>query len=128
MGCHSSDSFSAGEPSPVLVEPHALDSYLRDTARAFGHGPDPVALQPAPLGYDAVDRLGEAFIKRAYGDWSHGNLSGWQSVGRVRGVREMQHSPCASGKNATDIALAVDAVDLMHTRDVDVFVIVSGGL
>ena len=65
--------------------------------------------------FTAVDRLGEAFIKRAYGDWSHGNLSGWQSVGRARGVREMQHSPCASGKNATDIALAVDAVDLMHT-------------
>ena len=34
--------------------------------------------------FTVVDRLGEAFIKRAYGDWSHGNLSGWQSVGRVR--------------------------------------------
>src|SRR5690606_6501510 len=49
-------SGSTGEPSPVLVEHHALDAYLRDTARAFGLGPDTVALQTAPLGYDASIR------------------------------------------------------------------------
>ncbi|WP_081240723.1 amino acid adenylation domain-containing protein [Streptomyces viridosporus] len=49
----SHTSGSTGEPSPVLVEHHALDAYLRDTARAFGLGPDTVALQTAPLGYDA---------------------------------------------------------------------------
>ncbi|WP_053914362.1 amino acid adenylation domain-containing protein [Streptomyces sp. TP-A0875] len=46
-------SGSTGAPRPVLVEHHALDAYLRDTARAFGLGPDTVALQTAPLGYDA---------------------------------------------------------------------------
>lgn len=49
----SHTSGSTGEPSPVLVEHQALDAYLRDTARAFGLGPDTVALQTAPLGYDA---------------------------------------------------------------------------
>ncbi|MFI2907055.1 amino acid adenylation domain-containing protein [Streptomyces sp. PDY-4] len=49
----SHTSGSTGEPSPVLVEHHALDAYLRDTAHAFGLGPDTVALQAAPLGYDA---------------------------------------------------------------------------
>ncbi|MEU5891621.1 amino acid adenylation domain-containing protein [Streptomyces sp. NPDC047461] len=52
----SHTSGSTGEPSPVLVEHHALDSYLRDTARAFDLGPDTVALQTAPLGYDASIR------------------------------------------------------------------------
>ncbi|MBQ0826673.1 amino acid adenylation domain-containing protein [Streptomyces tagetis] len=52
----SHTSGSTGEPSPVLVEHHALDAYLRDTARAFGLGPDTVALQTAPLGYDASIR------------------------------------------------------------------------
>ncbi|WP_263164738.1 amino acid adenylation domain-containing protein [Streptomyces sp. SCSIO ZS0520] len=49
----SHTSGSTGDPSPVLVEHHALDGYLRDTAHALGLGPDTVALQTAPLGYDA---------------------------------------------------------------------------
>ncbi|MFI1722349.1 amino acid adenylation domain-containing protein [Streptomyces sp. NPDC020489] len=52
----SHTSGSTGAPSPVLVEHHALDGYLRDTARAFALGPDTVALQMAPLGYDASIR------------------------------------------------------------------------
>ncbi|MFE7853376.1 amino acid adenylation domain-containing protein [Streptomyces sp. NPDC057403] len=52
----SHTSGSTGEPSPVLVEHHALDRYLRDTARAFRLGPETVALQMAPLGYDASIR------------------------------------------------------------------------
>lgn len=52
----SHTSGSTGEPSPVLVEHHALDGYLRDTARAFGLGPETVVLQMAPLGYDASIR------------------------------------------------------------------------
>ncbi|MFF8993667.1 amino acid adenylation domain-containing protein [Streptomyces sp. NPDC014983] len=52
----SHTSGSTGEPSAVLVEHGSLDAYLRDTARAFGLGPDSVALQTAPLGYDASIR------------------------------------------------------------------------
>ncbi|MEU9731454.1 amino acid adenylation domain-containing protein [Streptomyces sp. NPDC048002] len=52
----SHTSGSTGEPSPVLVEHRALDGYLRDTAHAFGLGPHTVALQTAPLGYDASIR------------------------------------------------------------------------
>ncbi|MBV2354038.1 amino acid adenylation domain-containing protein [Streptomyces sp. J2-1] len=49
----SHTSGSTGEPSAVLIEHRGLDGYVRDTARAFGLGPDTVALQSAPLGYDA---------------------------------------------------------------------------
>ncbi|SCE50198.1 AMP-binding enzyme, partial [Streptomyces sp. di188] len=52
----SHTSGSTGEPSPVFVEHQALDTYLRDTARAFGLGQDTVVLQTAPLGYDASIR------------------------------------------------------------------------
>ncbi|WP_225834371.1 amino acid adenylation domain-containing protein [Streptomyces sp. NK08204] len=52
----SHTSGSTGEPSAVLVEHAALDTYLRDTAHAFRLGPDTVALQTAPLGYDASIR------------------------------------------------------------------------
>ncbi|OIK23718.1 amino acid adenylation domain-containing protein [Streptomyces malaysiense] len=52
----SHTSGSTGEPSAVLVEHAGLDAYLRDTAEAFGLGPDTVALQTAPLGYDASIR------------------------------------------------------------------------
>ncbi|MET9882856.1 amino acid adenylation domain-containing protein [Streptomyces sp. NPDC006430] len=49
----SHTSGSTGEPSAVLVEHGGLDSYLRFVAREYGLGPDTVALQVAPLGYDA---------------------------------------------------------------------------
>ncbi|MFI1562704.1 amino acid adenylation domain-containing protein [Streptomyces sp. NPDC020490] len=52
----SHTSGSTGRPNAVLVEHRALDAYLRDTAEAFGLGPDTVALQTAPLGYDASIR------------------------------------------------------------------------
>lgn len=52
----SHTSGSTGRPSAVLVEHRALDAYLRDTAEAFGLGPETVALQTAPLGYDASIR------------------------------------------------------------------------
>ncbi|MFB7507560.1 amino acid adenylation domain-containing protein [Streptomyces broussonetiae] len=52
----SHTSGSTGEPSAVLIEHHALDTYLRDTARACGLGTGTVALQTAPLGYDASIR------------------------------------------------------------------------
>ncbi|MFF3365124.1 amino acid adenylation domain-containing protein [Streptomyces misionensis] len=52
----SHTSGSTGEPSAVLVEHGALDAYLRDAAHAFGLGPHTVALQTAPLGYDASIR------------------------------------------------------------------------
>ncbi|MET7686018.1 amino acid adenylation domain-containing protein [Streptomyces sp. NPDC005423] len=52
----SHTSGSTGEPSAVLIEHHSLDTYLRDTVHAFGLGPDTVALQTAPLGYDASIR------------------------------------------------------------------------
>ncbi|HEX6969539.1 MAG TPA: amino acid adenylation domain-containing protein [Micromonosporaceae bacterium] len=52
----SHTSGSTGEPSAVLIEHGGLDSYLRFVARDFGLGPDTVALQVAPLGYDASIR------------------------------------------------------------------------
>ena len=52
----SHTSGSTGEPSAVLVEHRGLDSYLRFVARDYGLGPDTVALQVAPLGYDASVR------------------------------------------------------------------------
>ncbi|GAA2793510.1 hypothetical protein GCM10010441_18470 [Kitasatospora paracochleata] len=52
----SHTSGSTGEPSAVLIEHRGLDSYLRFVARDYGLGPDTVALQVAPLGYDASIR------------------------------------------------------------------------
>ncbi|MET3987968.1 amino acid adenylation domain-containing protein [Streptomyces sp. PvR034] len=52
----SHTSGTTGEPSAVLVEHRGLDSYLRFVARDYGLGPDTVALQVAPLGYDASVR------------------------------------------------------------------------
>ena len=63
--------------------------------------------------FEAVETLGDAIVRRIYGDFSNGRLGCWNAA-----VREHSLVPChqpahARGKNAADIALAVDAMDLM---------------
>ena len=76
--------------------------------------------------FEIVGRIGEAMIRRAYGDWGSTHLKPWSSVCVARGINQRQHSPSAVGKNGSDIALAVDAVDLWHERHPHTVILVSG--
>ena len=75
--------------------------------------------------FDLITPLGDAVIRRAYGSWTSTHLRGWAEVAVQRGIRMEHHSQYAVGKNASDIALAVDAVHLSHTVAPDVFAIVT---
>nr|WP_232542084.1 NYN domain-containing protein [Nocardia bovistercoris] len=70
-------------------------------------------------------RYGRAGIVRAYGDWSRPHLGGWRHPVIVYSIRPIHHFASASGKNSTDIALAIDALDLLHTTDLRAVVLVS---
>ena len=72
-----------------------------------------------------VSRYGDAVIRRIYGDWTRKALSGWKETAREYGFRLVQASSYASGKNTTDIALVIDAMDILRDGRVDCFCLVA---
>lgn len=72
-----------------------------------------------------VARFGTASVKRVYGDWTAPNLSGWKSAASEHVIQPMQQFANTKGKNATDSALIIDAMDLLYTGRFHGFCIVS---
>ena len=72
-----------------------------------------------------VARFGTPTIKRAYGDWTTPNLGGWKDELNRNAIQPIQQFAYTRGKNATDSALIIDAMDLLYAGNVEGFVIVS---
>ena len=72
-----------------------------------------------------ISKYGSATVKRAYGDWTTPNLKGWKEVINAHAIQPMQQFAYTTGKNATDSALIIDAMDLLYTGNLDGFCIVS---
>ena len=68
---------------------------------------------------------GRIVVKRAYGNWRKDPLKSWVEPIRQLAIRAEQQFDYVAGKNATDIALAIDAMELLHTGRFDAFAIVS---
>ncbi|MES2476166.1 MAG: NYN domain-containing protein [Verrucomicrobiota bacterium] len=64
-------------------------------------------------------------IRRAYGNWKKPTLAGWEKVLHENSIQPMQSFDLVKGKNATDMALLVDAMDILYTKNVDTFCLVS---
>jgi len=72
-----------------------------------------------------VAKFGVASVKRIYGDWTTPNLGQWKSVLLEHSIIPMQQFRYTTGKNATDSAMIIDAMDLLYTDTFDGFCIVS---
>jgi uncharacterized LabA/DUF88 family protein len=72
-----------------------------------------------------IAKYGRATIKRAYGDWTTQNLRGWKDVVNTHAIQPMQQFAYTVGKNATDSALIIDAMDLLYSGNLDGFCLVS---
>ncbi|MZR12301.1 NYN domain-containing protein [Maritimibacter sp. DP07] len=72
-----------------------------------------------------VTSYGEPALRRVYGDWSSQRLAPWKSKVQELGMVAHQDSANTKGKNASDIGLVIDAMDLLHTGRFDGFVLVS---
>ncbi|WP_250627178.1 NYN domain-containing protein [Pinirhizobacter soli] len=68
---------------------------------------------------------GAAHVKRIYGDWTRTNLSGWKDALPAHAVQPIQQFAYTKGKNATDSAMIIDAMDLLYTGRLDGFCLVS---
>jgi len=68
---------------------------------------------------------GKVNIRRAYGNWVSNNLNGWQAIIQDHAIQPIQQFDLTKGKNATDIALTIDAMDILYTKNTDAFCIVT---
>ena len=72
-----------------------------------------------------VAKYGTAHVKRAYGDWTGTSLRGWKDQLLSQSIQPIQQFAYTSGKNATDAAMVIDAMDLLYSGRFDGFCIVS---
>lgn len=74
---------------------------------------------------DEIAKLGIPTIKRIYGDWTKPTVSGWKPALLEHAITPIQQYSYTSGKNATDSAMIIDAMDILHSEKVDGFCLVS---
>lgn len=74
---------------------------------------------------EEIAKYGTPTFKRIYGDWTKPTLSGWKTVLLESAITPIQQYAYTSGKNATDSALIIDAMDILYTGNVDGFCIIS---
>ena len=72
-----------------------------------------------------ISTRGRIVVKRAYGNWKKRNLNKWENELKRLGIKAEQQFDYVSGKNATDMALVIDAMDLLSSDAFDSFVLVS---
>lgn len=75
--------------------------------------------------FEEIAQLGEASVRRIYGDFTRPNLKGWSDVLSKHAIIAQQQFAYVTGKNASDIALVIDAMDLMHSGRFEGFCLVS---
>lgn len=75
--------------------------------------------------FEEVAKFGEASVRRIYGDFSSPRLRSWTDILQKHAIDPYQQFAYTSGKNASDIALVIDAMDLLHSRRFDGFCLVS---
>ena len=90
---------------------------LIDADNASHAGIDPVLT--------VLAELGQVNIRRAYGNWAKPALAKWNQITHRYGLQPMQQFDLTKGKNATDMAMTIDAVDLLYAGKVDGFGIMS---
>lgn len=74
---------------------------------------------------EEVAKYGTATVKRAYGDWTTTNLVGWKEYLHRHAIQPMQQFAYTKGKNSTDSAFIIDAMDLLYAGNLDGFCLVS---
>jgi uncharacterized LabA/DUF88 family protein len=74
---------------------------------------------------DEIAKFGIPTIKRIYGDWTKSKAAGWKSALLKHAITPVQQYSYTVGKNATDSAMIIDAMDILHSQKVDGFCLVS---
>ncbi|MDI1316606.1 NYN domain-containing protein [Flavobacterium sp.] len=74
---------------------------------------------------EEVSKYGKATIRRIYGDWTQTNMNGWKEIINQYSISPIQKFAYTTGKNSTDSSLIIEAMDILHSKNVEGFCIVS---
>src|SRR6187402_2348294 len=72
-----------------------------------------------------VSKYGKVTIRRIYGDWTTQHMNSWKDLINQYSISPMQKFSYTTGKNSTDSSLIIDAMDILHSKSVEGFCIVS---
>ena len=86
---------------------------------------DNASAEIAPGLFEEIAKFGDASVRRIYGDFSGTRLKSWAMICATHSILPHQNFANTVGKNASDIALVIDAMDLLHTGRFDGFCLVS---
>ena len=86
---------------------------------------DNVAAKYTKFILDEVSNYGVVTYKRVYGDWTRDNSVRWKTMALENAITPVQQYSYTTGKNATDSAMIIDAMDILYSHNVDGFCIVS---
>lgn len=102
---------------PHMIEKQARIALLIDADNAPASKIDVILAELA--------KIGVTNIRRAYGNWKKDGLKGWEGVLHEYAIRPIQQFDYSKGKNATDMVMVIDAMDLLYTDQPEAFGIVS---
>ena len=72
-----------------------------------------------------LGRYGVVNIRKAYGNWKNKTLQSWEDILHEFAIQPMQQFDLTKGKNATDMALVIDVMDVLYTKNIDIICLVS---
>ncbi|MCB2215860.1 NYN domain-containing protein [Desulfofustis glycolicus] len=74
---------------------------------------------------DELSKYGKVNIRNAYGNWKSENMKGWEEKLHPHAIKPIQQFAYTTGKNATDAAMIIDAMDLLYTQKLDAFALMT---
>lgn len=74
---------------------------------------------------DELSKYGKVNIRNAYGNWKSENMKGWEEKLHPHAIKPVQQFVYTAGKNATDAAMIIDAMDLLYTQKLDAFALMT---
>ncbi|PHQ65537.1 MAG: hypothetical protein COB99_03535 [Sulfurimonas sp.] len=75
--------------------------------------------------FDDLSQYGTVNIRRAYGDWKDKKLYGWENILQDYNIKPIQQFAYTKGKNATDIAMIIDIMDILYTKELEAVVLIT---
>jgi uncharacterized protein (TIGR00288 family) len=75
--------------------------------------------------FDDLSQYGKVNIRKAYGDWSDDKLKGWERILQDYNIQPFQQFSYTQKKNATDIAIVIDVMDSLYTKNIDLIALIT---
>jgi hypothetical protein len=74
---------------------------------------------------DELSKYGKVIIRHAYGNWKNESMKGWEEKLHPHAIKPIQQFAYTKGKNATDAAMIIDAMDMLYTQDLEAFALMT---